>query len=291
MNYQRVSYFLKAAETLNFSEAARQLYIAPQSFGKQIAILEQELGEKLFERTPREVRLTPFGKECYEQFSGPMQALDRSFDRMRDLVKGRQNRIRVGIFSALSREKVVFPIMGAILLDYADKDVSISILDLSELQEGIQNGRIDLGITVTHDTEGGWEDCRVYPLARYPAQIAVSELHDWYGKESITLEDMEAKDFVRIHHPQYCVSDYYDKVPCRRMIKAENYETMNLEVNSGRAFSIMSGEVDEMYDRGYRFFDIPANPFDYTLALIFKNGTKNALLEDVCRFVRGEYES
>ena len=291
MNYQRISYFIKAAETLNFSEAARQVYIAPQSFGKQIAILEQELGEKLFERTPREVKLTPFGKECFELFSGPMRALDRNFEQVRDMIRGRQKQLHVGFFSALSREKVVFPIMGSILLNYTDKDVSISLLDLSELQEGLQSGRIDLGITVTHDTEGGWEDCVVCPLARYPARIAVSELHDWYGKECVTLADMEARDFVRIYHEQYCVSDYYDRVPCRRVIEAENYETMNLEVNSGRAFSIMSGEVDEMYDRGYRFFDLPVNPFDYTLALIFKNGIKNALLEDVCRVVREEYES
>lgn len=289
MNYQRISYFIKAAETLNFSEAARQVYIAPQSFGKQIAILEQELGEKLFERTPREVVLTPFGKECYERFSGPMRALDHNFEQVCDMVKGWRKRIRVGIFSALSREKVIFPIMGTILLNYADKDVSISILDLSELQEGLQNDRIDLGITVIHDTEGGWEDCAVYPLARYPAQIAVSELHDWYWKESISLADMEAKDFVRIYHAKYCASDYYDNIPCRKVIEAENYETMNLEVKSGRAFSIMSGEVDEMYDRGYRFFDIPAEPFDYTLALIYKNGVKNTLLKDVCRLVQEEY--
>ena len=109
MNYQRISYFIKAAETLNFSEAARQVYIAPQSFGKQIAILEQELGEKLFERTPREVKLTPFGKECFELFSGPMRALDRNFEQVRDMIRGRHKQLHVGFFSALSREKVVFP--------------------------------------------------------------------------------------------------------------------------------------------------------------------------------------
>ena len=77
MNYQRICYFIKAAETLNFSEAARQMYIAPQSFGKQIALLEEELGRKLFERTTREMKLTAFGEECYECFSGPMRALER----------------------------------------------------------------------------------------------------------------------------------------------------------------------------------------------------------------------
>ena len=94
MNYQRVSYFIKAAEVLNFSEAARQLFITPQSFGKQIALLEEELGEKQFDRTTREVKLTPFGKACYNNFSGLIRALERNFAQMCELGHGRLNRKR-----------------------------------------------------------------------------------------------------------------------------------------------------------------------------------------------------
>lgn len=289
MNCQRISYFLKAAETLNFSEAARQMYIAPQSFGKQIAILEEELGAKLFERTPRKVSLTAFGRECYEQFSGPMRALERNFAHMCSVAQGWQKRIRVGIFSALSREKVIFPIMGTLLLNYSDKDVSVSILDMSELQDAVQSGKIDLCVTVTHDAESGWEDCSVYPLARFPARIAVSAMHEWYGKERVSVADMEAKDFVRIYHERYCKSDYYDRIPCRSVIEAENYETMNLEVNSGRAFSVMSSEIDEMYDHGYQFLELPVDPFDYTLAIICRENARSTLLKDVCALVQSEY--
>ena len=183
---------------------------------------------------------------------------------------------------------VVFPIMGALLRNYSNQDVSIRLLDMSELQESLQTGKIDLGITVIHDTEAGWNDCSIYPLARFPAQIAVSSKHAWYGKTSISLADMEAMDFVRIYHDHYCKSDYYDRIPCRRVIEAENYETMNLEVNSGRAFSVMSKEVDEMYDHGYHFIDLPVDPFDYTLAIICKESAQNTLLKDVCTFVQKE---
>ena len=64
---------------------------------------------------------------------------------------------------------------------------------------------------------------------------------------------------------------------------------MNLEVNSGRAFSVMSNEIDEMYDHGYRFFDLPVNPFDYTLAIICKESTQHPLLKEVCTFLQREY--
>jgi hypothetical protein len=44
-----------------------------------------------------------------------------------------------------------------------------------------------------------------------------------------------------------------------------------------------------MYDHGYRFFDLPVNPFDYTLAIICKESTQHPLLKEVCTFLQREY--
>ena len=61
MEYQRIKYFLKAAKTQNFSQAAKELYISPQALTKQIALLEEDLGVKLFERSTRNVHLNEAG--------------------------------------------------------------------------------------------------------------------------------------------------------------------------------------------------------------------------------------
>ena len=47
MDIRRVEYFIKVAETLNFSEAAKQLHISHQALSKQVQILEQEVGVSL----------------------------------------------------------------------------------------------------------------------------------------------------------------------------------------------------------------------------------------------------
>ena len=44
MIYQRIKYFLKAAEYGSFSKAAAQMYVSPQALTKQIALLENEIG-------------------------------------------------------------------------------------------------------------------------------------------------------------------------------------------------------------------------------------------------------
>ncbi|WP_407561109.1 LysR family transcriptional regulator [Streptomyces sp. 184] len=55
-------YFLAVAGQLSFTAAARELYVTQPSLSRQIRRLEEDLGAELFERTGREVRLTPAGE-------------------------------------------------------------------------------------------------------------------------------------------------------------------------------------------------------------------------------------
>jgi len=58
----KVETFLRAAETLSFSETAKQLHMSQPSVSHQIKILEQELGVTLFERSGAGLRLTEAGR-------------------------------------------------------------------------------------------------------------------------------------------------------------------------------------------------------------------------------------
>jgi DNA-binding transcriptional LysR family regulator len=58
----KVETFLRAAETLNFSETAKLIHISQPSVSHQIKTLEQDLGVKLFERSGAGLRLTEAGR-------------------------------------------------------------------------------------------------------------------------------------------------------------------------------------------------------------------------------------
>ncbi|WP_420159423.1 LysR family transcriptional regulator [Nocardiopsis sp. CNT-189] len=55
-------YFTTVAEELHFTRAAERLYLSQPALSRQIRQLEKDLGAPLFERTSREVRLTPAGR-------------------------------------------------------------------------------------------------------------------------------------------------------------------------------------------------------------------------------------
>ena len=63
MELRQLKYFVKSAEYLNFSVAAKHLYITQSTLSQQIKQLEFELGFELFLRNSRHISLTEAGEE------------------------------------------------------------------------------------------------------------------------------------------------------------------------------------------------------------------------------------
>ncbi len=64
--------FVRTAETLSFTEAARLLGISASAVGKNVARLEQRLGVRLFNRSTRSVSLTSEGESCWRAAALPL---------------------------------------------------------------------------------------------------------------------------------------------------------------------------------------------------------------------------
>ena len=62
---KRIGIFTRVVETKSFSEAARQLGVAKSAVSKQVSLLEQELGIRLLNRSPRNLSLTEAGEIYY----------------------------------------------------------------------------------------------------------------------------------------------------------------------------------------------------------------------------------
>src|SRR5271170_7812215 len=67
--------FVRSAEAGGFSAAARQLGLTPAAVSRNVAILERNLGLRLFHRSTRKLTLTEAGERLLVGVSGNLDSL------------------------------------------------------------------------------------------------------------------------------------------------------------------------------------------------------------------------
>ncbi|KLU24306.1 LysR family transcriptional regulator [Caballeronia mineralivorans PML1(12)] len=67
--------FVRSAETGSFSAAARRLALTPAAVSRNVALLERNLGARLFQRSTRKLTLTEAGERFLVEIGGNLDAL------------------------------------------------------------------------------------------------------------------------------------------------------------------------------------------------------------------------
>ncbi len=88
--------FICVADAGSFNKAAEESYITPTAIIKQINLLEDSLGVKLFERTRRGLTLTKAGRSMYQDAKYIIQYCHDSVIRARNAMQEDSNVIRIG---------------------------------------------------------------------------------------------------------------------------------------------------------------------------------------------------
>ncbi|WP_207755988.1 LysR family transcriptional regulator [Nonomuraea cypriaca] len=76
MELRQLEYFVAVAEEAGFTRAAARLHVAQPGVSAQVRQLERELGETLFDRSGRTVRLTAVGEAVLPYARAALAAVD-----------------------------------------------------------------------------------------------------------------------------------------------------------------------------------------------------------------------
>lgn len=165
--------FLVLAETLNFSETARRVYLTQQAVSKNISGLENSLGFLLFKRSTREVNLTAEGLECVELFKNISDMYSKKVNELRSAYVRKASVINVGYQDFLELGVALLRANRSMEQDYPDAQIAGMRYAPGMLIELFLEKRLDIIITSSRFVPAG-ENINSQPLLRIPSVIMVS---------------------------------------------------------------------------------------------------------------------
>ena len=141
--FSALKFFITAAETLNFREAAVKIAISPSVVTRTIAELENQLGEPLFKRNTRSIVLTSFGELFLPKAKRLLEDSDALFQTARDDDEMR-GIVRITLFRLPNHERILYELLTA-LRPYPELliDWRLDMMRLDTVEH-----RIDIGIRV-----------------------------------------------------------------------------------------------------------------------------------------------
>lgn len=130
--------FLSVARLGSFSEAGRQLDLAPSSISRQIGQLEDSLGVRLFTRTTRKLTLTGAGELWSERAARILAEVEEAREAVRDFDAAPRGVVRVSAPIAFGRLHAAPAIIG-FLQNYPDIGVEFGLTDrrVDLVEEGV----------------------------------------------------------------------------------------------------------------------------------------------------------
>lgn len=140
MDARELKYFIEVANELNITKAAKNLNMAQPPLSRQIQLLEEELGVKLFDRSKKKLQLTEEGKLLKNRGVQILELIEKTEDEVRELAKGITGTLYIGtvegrgpnlISSWIARFKKDFPNVYYELWNGSTDDV------LDRLEKGI----------------------------------------------------------------------------------------------------------------------------------------------------------
>ncbi|TBU89276.1 LysR family transcriptional regulator [Stutzerimonas kirkiae] len=145
MNLHHLRIFLVVAETGSISAGAERLHISQPAVTREIRELEESLGQRLFDRQPRGVRLTESGQRLLH-YAQRIFNLEQAAERdLSDFAQLEQGELRLGASATLGAY-LLPPLIGRFRQRHPQVFVSLAMDNTTGVTRQLDDGLISLGL-------------------------------------------------------------------------------------------------------------------------------------------------
>ncbi len=144
INFLNLEYFLAASEELNFTKAAKRLYISQQSLSCHISNLEREFGIALFNRTSP-LTLTYAGQILKKRARQMLELREETYQEIADIKDFTKGQLTIGMSHTRGR-KILPQILPVYQERFPNIDLHLREGNSIELDSALLHGDVDLVI-------------------------------------------------------------------------------------------------------------------------------------------------
>jgi DNA-binding transcriptional LysR family regulator len=271
MELHQLRYFVAVAELEHFTKAAERCLVAQPSLSQQIGKLEKELGQPLFERLGRVVRLTDAGRALYDQAVAILASVEEAKRQVADASGEQGGTVTVGAIPTVA--PFLLPALASAFQSrfpqsrvFIDEDLTAHVI------ENCLRGELDVGVLALPISD---PRLHVEPLFAEELLLALPAGHALTKKRRVTIRDLDGQAFILLSE-MHCLGQqivaFCNQESCNPFMVCRSAQLLTVQelVSVGHGVSLlpaMACTSDRHPQRIYRRLTAPAPT--RTLAMVW----------------------
>jgi len=255
MDLRQLEILQAIAETGSFTACGRKLHVSQSAISRQILLLEEELGEPLFLRVGRQVRMTPAAESLVQLgqrvFLDVRETVGTITDRTREL------RGTLRLSGGMTVCLYVFPpLLKHLRRVHPHLDVRLTVATAGRSVQEIRGGRVDAGLLTLPVQES---DLVTVPVMREELLLVTTPTHPLARRRKVAPADLDGQPFVlfEVGSATRKVIDQFfatEKIEPTIVMDTENVEIIKAMVKTGMGVGIVPYQAVAREVRAGQFF-------------------------------------
>ncbi len=229
--------FLAAAETLNFSQAARRLHMSQPSVTQHIRNLESHFGMPLFLRTNRKLSLTEAGMTLLPLARDVVHTAvraDEVMDTLKEEVHG-----QLWIACSTTPGKYILPsLMAEFLKQHPKVEATISVTSREAAMQLLNEGKAQIMLSSIYTYH---HDIEFHKFITEPIVLIVPRNHPWAKRGSIEMDELRKVNMIMREASSGTYSVVRDGLAQRGFDLGELRRVLTLGSSEAIAFAVQEG--------------------------------------------------
>jgi len=240
MDLRQLEIIRAIAETGSFTAAGEKLHVSQSAISRQILLLEDELGEPVFHRIGRRIRITPAGESLLQLSHRVFQDLEDTVSAISDKQESLKGTMR--LVGGMTVCLYVFPtLLAEVRRIHPHLDLKITVGSAERSIAMLRSGAGDLGL-ITLPVEA--TDLVALPVLEEELLLVTYPAHPFARMKTITPADLTRQHFILFETgsiTRRLVEEFFtrERIEPEIVMETENVEIIKAMVRNGLGISII----------------------------------------------------